>query len=314
MWLDFRPAKAEDFPACCRVLAAFGRGYYDGEVMRALPRLWGGLLAQRALAMTVFEDKDLPPDRRLLGFGTGVFLDDAFCAELLAEPKPYLANRVYQSCLVGCPLPLGYSKIREANSKDGINLVPLDFALTERDLLRPEVFPLLDVVWEAFHFNFYGYRLNWILQEVFGEDWRDFLVAAGLEVCAEFGGLTEPRPYLLGIGRQNYWKRAGSRYTFFFTAPPPRFHFRPSEQALLRLALRNLSDEEAHQELGVTLHTVKRLWKDIFQRVEDLVPGWLPSQGYTGHRGAEKRRHLLDYLAYHLEELRPRLRSIKELR
>lgn len=100
----------------------------------------------------------------------------------------------------------------------------------------------------------------------------------------------------------------------FFTAPPPRFHFRPSEQALLRLALRNLSDEEAHQELGVTLHTVKRLWKDIFQRVEDLVPGWLPSQGYTGHRGAEKRRHLLDYLVHHLEELRPRLRPIKELR
>lgn len=310
MRLNFRPARAADFPACCRMLGGFGRGYYDLEVLQALPGLWAELLAHGALSITVFEDEDLPSGQRLLGFGTGVFVADAFCVEMLADPKPYLANRVYRSCLEGRPLPLGYEEIRRANSQGGVNLLPLDFALAARDFLCRELFPLLAVVWEAFHFGFYGYRLRCILQEAFGEDWRNFLVAAGFHVYAGFGGLPEPRPYLLGTCREDFWERAGSRYTFFFTAPPPHFYFRPSEQRLLVLALRNVSDREAAEELGISLYTVKELWRSIFQRVEDIDRRWFPGKHSDfGHRGTEKRRYLLNYLAHHLEELRPWLRS-----
>lgn len=306
MRLSFRPAKVEDLPACCRLLLTFGRGHYDEAILRALPDLWEALLAQKALSISVFEDEDLPPGQRLQGLGTGVFVGDAVCEQWLADPKPYLANQIYRSCLEGRPLVLDGQALRRANAAGGVNLLPLDFALAERDLTHPKVFPLLAVVWEAFHFCFYGYRLHRIVQEVFGADWREFLEAAGLSVYAEFRGLPEPRPFLMGTSREDFQRRAGSRYTFFFTAPPPRFQFRASEQALLGLALRNLSDEQAAGELGISLHTVKKLWRDIFERIEDTEPGWFSTQRPArDHRGPEKRRYLIDYLAHHLEELRP---------
>ncbi len=305
--LNFRPAKPADFPACCGVLAEFERSYYDGEVLRALPEVWAELAAREALSISVFEDEDLPPKRRLLGLGTGIFVDDAFCAQVLADPKPYLANRVYRSCLDGRSPVLGYKAIRQANSIGGVNLLPLDFALAACDLFGLETFPLLAVVWEAFQFNFYGYRLNWIVQEVFGEDWRDFLLAAGLKVYSDYGDAQpKPRPFLMGTSREDFRKRAGSRYTFFFTAPAPRFYFSHAQQKLLLLALRDIGDQEAARELGVSAHTVKELWKSILLRVEDVSPDLFCCDAiYLGRRGPEKRRHLLDYLAHHLEELRP---------
>jgi hypothetical protein len=305
MQLTFRSARTADFPACCRMLAAF-RGRYDSEVLRALPGIWAGLMAGKALSLTVFEDEDHSSEQRLLGFGTGMFVADACIAEMLAQPKPYLANRIYQSCLQGQPPALGYRALRQANASGGVNLLPLDFALAERAVFSLKALPLFAIVWEAFQFNFYGYRLNRIVQEVFGEDWRDFLLAAGLKVYTEFSSLPEPHPVLMGISRQDCLAHPGSRYTFFFTAPPPRFYFSCSEQELLSLALRGSSDQEVAEELGISTYTVKELWCNIFRRVEDAEPDWFPCKTpVSGRRGPEKRRYLLKYLAHHLEELRP---------
>jgi hypothetical protein len=51
-------------------------------------------------------------------------------------------------------------------------------------------------------------------------------------------------------------------------------------------------------------------WRGIFERVAEAPPDGFPRPGVSesGKRGSEKRRHLLAYLAQHLEELRPRSR------
>jgi hypothetical protein len=58
----------------------------------------------------------------------------------------------------------------------------------------------------------------------------------------------------------------------------------------------------------VSLDAVKKSWRAIYERVDTVAPRLLGARVVTGevpHRHAERRRHLLDYLRTHLEELRP---------
>ena len=59
--------------------------------------------------------------------------------------------------------------------------------------------------------------------------------------------------------------------------------------------------------MQVTVNGVKQTWRTIFDRVARRAPQVMPSNDLeqSGRRGVEKRRHLLDYLRAHLEELRP---------
>lgn len=307
---SFRPAKVGDLPACQRMLASWAPFAFDDEILAALPNIWQQLLARKALVMTVFEDLDLPQNKRLGGFGLGVFIDHSVIAQILADPKPYLVNRIYQSCLGGDPWPLEFSKVRHANSASGVNLV-VDVAFFTHDWLHLRLLPLFGIAQDAFHFDYYGYRFRCILEEVYGEKARDFLLAIGFKTYRAYPEARAGQcPFLMGLTREDALSRAGSSLAFYFAAPAPRFYFRPSQQELLRLALRNVCDQEASKELGVSINTIKRLWKDIFQHVEDIDPAWFPGKiRDLNRRGAEKRRHLLDYLAHHLEELRPWLKA-----
>jgi hypothetical protein len=54
---------------------------------------------------------------------------------------------------------------------------------------------------------------------------------------------------------------------------------------------------------------VKKRWHAIYERVadvdEELLPPAIAYGARVASRGAERRRHLLNYLRQHLEELRP---------
>jgi hypothetical protein len=52
----------------------------------------------------------------------------------------------------------------------------------------------------------------------------------------------------------------------------------------------------------------QKTWRAIYQRVDDVAPRTLGKAArpvHEGQRSAEKRRHLLEYLCTHPEELRP---------
>ena len=92
-----------------------------------------------------------------------------------------------------------------------------------------------------------------------------------------------------------------------FVYTPPRFYFKPREQALLWHALLDKTDEETAAALGLTVAAVKKRWAGIYDRVADIAPTLFPDAPEAGpaHRGQEKRRHLMRYLRLHPEELRP---------
>lgn len=117
-------------------------------------------------------------------------------------------------------------------------------------------------------------------------------------------------PYLGGIRRAEALQQEGTISFTVFSSPAPRSCFSPRQQDVLRVALLGKTDEAIARELGLSLVTVKKLWKSIYARVEDKDPSALlvacPGAGDEDRRGSEKRRFLLDYLRRHPEELRPR--------
>jgi hypothetical protein len=101
----------------------------------------------------------------------------------------------------------------------------------------------------------------------------------------------------------------GSLIAPLFNWSPPRFGFRPPEQALLRHALRGETDDQIAETLCLSLSSVHKRWRGIFDRVSVSAPDLLPlgAEDLPGGkgRGAEKRSILLRYLQRHPEELRP---------
>jgi len=74
-----------------------------------------------------------------------------------------------------------------------------------------------------------------------------------------------------------------------FLYEPPLFGFNVSEQRLLISALAGGTDEELSDELGISLSTVKKTWRLIYDRVAaclpELIPGNSQPKGENSKRG-----------------------------
>jgi hypothetical protein len=94
---------------------------------------------------------------------------------------------------------------------------------------------------------------------------------------------------------------------FIYTAP--RFHFNRSQRMLLQHALLGETCDTLARSLSLFPWTVKKRWRAIYDRVADvdmeLLPPAIAYGTHVSSRGVERRRHLLNYLRQHLEELRP---------
>ena len=115
-------------------------------------------------------------------------------------------------------------------------------------------------------------------------------------------------PELFGLSRDEAARLLpGSPVRDAFQFTPPRFGFTAAERRMLRLAVTQLTDEQIGDELGISTHGIKKLWKSVFQRALDALPHLFDeaAAGDAGTRGPEKRRTLLQYLRQHPEELRP---------
>jgi hypothetical protein len=89
----------------------------------------------------------------------------------------------------------------------------------------------------------------------------------------------------------------------------PRFQFSRSQRVLLQHALMGETCENLATSLSISPWTVKKCWHAIYDRVTDvdgeLLPPPIAYGAHASSRGTERRRHLLNYLRQHLEEIRP---------
>jgi len=178
---------------------------------------------------------------------------------------------------------------------------------------------ILEKQGEALHLALRGYHIKEFLAEPIGREMSKWMLDAGARIrhgypnCSRRIAFPKPelsrRPLLVGLTRQEALTHSGGNIASLFIYTAPRFHFSRSERALLERALVGETCEQLAASLCVSTWTVKKRWHAIYDRVTDvdneLLPPPVAYAAQAGSRGAERRRHLLNYLRQHLEELRP---------
>lgn len=318
MGIHFRHAEPGDLPRCAELVRSQNRGCYRPDLIDRLPEFWLFLMRSRRHVVHVFVDDAKPVAERIQGLVSAVFVSADFLQQQLAEPAPYLAQRILDLYLAGESPLLSPGAIAASHSAEGVNVIGIDFAFYQESWLRPATLRWLPVAQNSARDFLAGYRLRSYYREIFGRDLFWISRAGGFRLETDYrkgphaavSQLTPPqRPYLFGMNADQAKRRSGTMGSIFFQAQAPQLHFSTAEQELLLLALRNVGDEEAAKVLNVSVHTIKMRWRSAFDRTSQNRPDLFPAHEPGTPRGNERRTLLLGYLRDHLEELRPRAKS-----
>jgi len=293
-----------------------------GLAIGHLAEAWLRLLQCEAGLASVFHAGD-STDAPICIVGVVAIVHDDFVRELKTPPHFWFGPELTRRMTDGeSPLLTG-KQLREANSRDGLNLLCWESCFcpgyaADREVLR--------------------FAMSMFIQQHRGYLWKELIAPQcesvhQLDFNLKTGGcLWDPlaarytttmtrelseivsTPHIVGITRQDDW--AGNWAGALFDYHPPVLGFNQSEKRLLSCALPGATDEHLAGMLGSSLPAVKKTWSSIYRRVEDSLPGLiadsLQSEIPAGGRGKEKRRHLLAYLREHPEELRPIPRAFHE--
>ncbi len=281
-----------------------------------LPALWATLLHHPGFNADAIEDVSAPTGRRLQAVGMSIALDAAWQQRLHDTPTPWITQQLYAELLDGRAQPPSEREMARANASTddagGISFMVLHYQQHRRDLSDPQAVAVLSAGVTAMRLAHAGHRVRELFQEAWGSE-REYMDSVGMVRRTRHNAPPDAQalPELYSLTREEALRKLpGFQLREIFEHAPPLFHFRGAEQRLLRRALFDEPDEEIADLLGVSMHTVKKLWRSIYARVEDRLPSLLadaagvPEAG-GGVRGPEKRRALLRHLRQHPEELRP---------
>ena len=302
----------------CRALYAWLYPPY-AKATRRMGEMWRYLLSTGALQLFVVEDRAKSLGSPLVSFGGFVFVIDDFCAEARSTLPPYLSvelARRYPS--QHWPI-LKRDRIARANSDGGLNVLMCFQGRVPGHFSPEQSLAVLEKHGEALHLALRGYRIKEFLAEPIGRKMSQWMFDAGARLRRDYSNyfrdnpLPEPgssrRPFLVGLTREEALAHPGANIASLFVYTPPRFHFSRSERVLLQHALIGKTCEQLAMSMSLSRWTVKKRWHAIYDRVadvdSDLLPPSIAYGAYACSRGAERRRHLLNYLRQHLEELRP---------
>jgi len=329
MSIRHRPMRPKDVRECVEIVAThpivaprYGNGLAD------LRTAWLRVFSSNGFcSAVVFEEIDDGAVRgrspsRLVGMGVSVFVSDDFLRELKTRPSfwigPELARRVVRG---DSPL-LSEKQVREANSGPGLNLTVWQSCIRVEDADRADVWSELMA---AFMESHRGFRLNELSAQADSPQHLDGMRNTGGHLfnfgdgC--YGGYDEEglsdvmlQPHIGGCTREIAQSQLGSWTGSLFLYQPPQFGFSRSEQRLLLSALAGGTDEDLSDELGVSLSTIKKMWRSVYRRVgarnPELIPSDAHADGESSKRGRNKKQRLMAHLREHSEELRPVSRKL----
>jgi hypothetical protein len=305
--MRFRLIEKRDYDTCRSLLhPALG---LSARVLDNIVDIWDELSAAGTFA--VIEDPARRHPDSIQGFGSTAFVSDAFVDAFVESGRSHLDAEVYDAIVDGRSPVLSAAEIARANGGRGVSVAVFSFGLRNHDIADTHTQRVLQLGSAAFFFTHGGYRLNVLLNEVFGEAGARYMEAGGfrrLRSGARPSGAEDHQPILFMLRRD--WVEAGAVHplSFLFHTEPPLIGFSSAEQRVLTHALLNRPDPEIAACLGLTLDAVKKTWRRIYERVSRRVPYLIHGNERAAgaeHRTLEKRRHLLEYLRTHLEEVRP---------
>lgn len=313
-----RKGTVEDLAECCALHESL-RLPYTKRSWRNLPEMWRTLLSRGAMQLCVVTNRARLVGSRIISFSAVLFVTDEFCSEARSKLRPYLGVELAQQYLSGELPVLNREQIAHANTGDGLNVITCFEGWAHDGLSPEELLAVRTKQSEAFHLGLRGYHVKEFLADPIGREISQWMLDAGARLRRDYsnyfrynrppGPESLQRPILVGLTREEALAHPGANIASLFVYTPPRFHFSRSQRVLLQQALMGRTCEQLATSLSLSTWTVKKRWHAIYDRVSDVDSDLLPpSIAYGAHassRGAERRRHLLNYLRQHLEELRP---------
>jgi hypothetical protein len=306
--LRYRLTRDDDLDECLSLMPAWLG--LDDAVRQALPTLWRRMVREPAVLHMVMEDLALPRGERIQAWGVSLLVTPAEARALAldAAPAPQLAARVYRDIVDGRMTPHDDQTLGRHNARGELSMLILHFCARPLDLADPYAHAVIAVSNDSLRASLAGYCIDTVVFETHADDGP--LVAAA-------GFLRRPRPPGHEAGGLHLWgmTRAesvrllpGSTVRALFEAQPPRFRLSHSQRRMLWLAQFYEDEELLAAELQLSAHGLKKLWRGVYDRIQDMVPDFFGGAGPAddeGKRGPEKRRQVLAYVRQRPEELRP---------
>jgi len=252
--------------------------------------------------------------------GGSVFLVDEVANDLERKPMPWAFPRLLAAEIKqpGSAL-LPVAQVAQRNRAGGLDLL-LHYMQGSWDFTDPIWRAVATRAHDGFIGDHRGYRLRRAFQEGVIRK-PDIYETTGYRRLAAFDmaesgahGAKRKKP-AEAKGRALYFADSayvqslapGTSICKMFHHREPKCGFTRTAQAILVAAGRGLTDEAIMAELELSRDTVRRAWRHVFERIDEIVPHVLAhvNEGAGRRRGKEKRRPVLAYLAEHPEELRP---------
>jgi hypothetical protein len=311
--LRSRPLAVADIDECMQLWPRWISP--DDALRQAAPALLAGLIDEPALISGVMEDVALPLGQRIQAWGLTMVLPQWLTQELGmdSQPRPYTSKAVYDALLDGLLQPMSDREIGIANARGETEMMILHYTQRQHDVSDPYVSAVVAMANDTYRLFHDGYGLRSIYYETNGLS-RAIAVAAGFQPCSQRDAESlatlpaELRPQFLKLGRDHArTQMPGTPARNSFESQPPLFRFSPTQRRLLWLALFDESDEVLMRALDVSVHGLKKLWRGIYERVEDASPDFFGegTPDTDDRRGPEKRRQVLAYVRQRPEEVRP---------
>jgi DNA-binding CsgD family transcriptional regulator len=258
----------------------------------------------------------------VLGGGINVFVTDEFADELKTSPHFWIGPEIVCRVQAGRSPVLDDKRLRDKNACGGLIAAVWHTGILPEVLARGEVGNTVHTAFDALH---RGYQLREVLVQGDSEVHVEGVRTIGLRLWngakARYEAFDKVRPehllqkaHVLGFTRDLAATLPGCWAGTAFLYQPPRFAFRRSEQHLLSCGLLGGTDREIAEELGISLDTVRKTWRAIYDRVAAVEPRLVATSAAQGSeykaRGKAKKQRLLAYINNHPEELRPVSRKL----
>lgn len=311
--LRYRPVLRRDLAECFELLPPWLR--LSTELAHALPALWEQLVDEPSMVSGLMEDLALPPGKRVQAWGVTLIVPQSLvhALELDREPEAFVSRRIYAALNDGSFKPMSDREIGVANARGELVMMILHYSQRDHDISNPYVHSVIASAHDTFRTFHDGYNLRAIYYEA-GQVADLVAAASGFDKRrysneAELAAVpAEQRVMLYGLTREQAESRLpGPPARNTFEHQPPLFCLSASQRRLLWFALFDDADETLMPLLDVSVHGLKKLWRGIYERIEDRMPEFFGDSagGDEGKRGPEKRRQVLAYVRQRPEELRP---------
>lgn len=320
-----RPMRSSDVRECVGLVASHPvQGLRYGRAIADLSAVWLRLLTCGLPNTSAVVEAQAGARSKIVGVGVSVFVSDDFMRQLKSLPSFWIGPELTKRVKRGDSPVLTERQVREANTRGGLNLVVWQGTICKEEMQNSEVGRGM---MRAFIDVHQGYLLKELVGQgeslgqleglrLSGSKVWNFAVGRYADLCENAEEVLR-KPHVIGMTREIATGRPGSWGGWagmLFLYRQPQLGFRHSEQRLLLSALDGGTDGELSDKLGLSLTTVKKTWRAIYDRVAACIPDMIPADSREEkalpERGRAKKQRLIAYLREHLEELRPVSRRI----